>query len=81
MDDWVRLHNSGGDGSATVMSMSLCRFLQSLWLKIVWRYFFYPVLDNPDGLKSVALMTAADGDSPDKIQGRSHQSPRVTCLA
>ncbi|CAD6258101.1 unnamed protein product [Miscanthus lutarioriparius] len=40
VDDWVRLHNSGGDGSATVMT--------------------------------------ADGDSPDKIQGRSHQSPRVS---
>ncbi|XP_066341292.1 probable mediator of RNA polymerase II transcription subunit 26c isoform X2 [Miscanthus floridulus] len=39
VDDWVRLHNSGGDGSTTVMT---------------------------------------DGDSPDKIQGRSHQSPRVS---
>ncbi|XP_021316312.1 probable mediator of RNA polymerase II transcription subunit 26c isoform X2 [Sorghum bicolor] len=39
VDEWVRLHNSGSDGSATVMT---------------------------------------DGDSPDKIQGRSHQSPRVS---
>jgi len=33
------------------------------------------VLDNVDGWKSVDLMTTADGDSPDKLQGRSHQSP------
>jgi len=26
----------------------------------------------------VALMIAADGYSPEKIQGRSHRSPRVT---
>lgn len=39
VDDWVRLDNSGGDGSASVMT---------------------------------------DGDSPHKIQGRSHQSPRVS---
>jgi len=82
VDDWVRLHNSGGDGSAAVMSMSLCRVLVSLAQDFLHNFFgIYPVLDNPDGWKSVALVTAADGDSPDKIQGRSHQSPRVTFLA
>ncbi|KAK8447311.1 hypothetical protein SEVIR_8G044900v4 [Setaria viridis] len=39
VDDWVRLHNSGGDGGSSII---------------------------------------ADGDSPEKIQGRSHQSPRVS---
>jgi hypothetical protein len=42
VDEWVRLHNSGGDGGSSII---------------------------------------ADGDSPEKIQGRSHQSPRVTVLA
>jgi hypothetical protein len=32
-------------------------------------------------VKPVVSMMAADCDSPDKIQGRSHQSPRVTVLA
>ncbi|KAF8641947.1 hypothetical protein HU200_067661 [Digitaria exilis] len=40
VDEWVRLHNSGGDGGSSII--------------------------------------AADGDSPEKIQGRSHQSPRVS---
>ncbi|TVU26732.1 hypothetical protein EJB05_29291, partial [Eragrostis curvula] len=39
VDDWVRLHNMGGDGGSSII---------------------------------------ADGDSPDKIQGRNHQSPRVS---
>ncbi|PVH33658.1 hypothetical protein PAHAL_8G040700 [Panicum hallii] len=39
VDEWVRLHNSGGDGGSSII---------------------------------------ADGDSPEKIQGRSHQSPRVS---
>ena len=24
MDDWVRLHNSGGDGGSSVLSTALC---------------------------------------------------------
>ncbi|XP_062197535.1 probable mediator of RNA polymerase II transcription subunit 26c [Phragmites australis] len=39
VDDWVRLHNSGGDGGSSIIT---------------------------------------DGDSPEKIQGKSHQSPRVS---
>ncbi|KAK3118478.1 hypothetical protein QOZ80_9BG0699920 [Eleusine coracana subsp. coracana] len=39
VDDWVRLHNTGGDGGNSLIT---------------------------------------DGDSPDKIQGRNHQSPRVS---
>jgi hypothetical protein len=67
-----------------VTSTSPCRVLQTLCLKIFKRYFFImfllilTILDNADVWKSVALMTTADGDSPDKIQGRSHQSP--VCL-
>ncbi|KAJ1274465.1 hypothetical protein BS78_05G063500 [Paspalum vaginatum] len=39
VDDWVRLHNSGGDGVTSIIT---------------------------------------DGDSPEKTQARSHQSPRVS---
>ncbi|KAG2560286.1 probable mediator of RNA polymerase II transcription subunit 26c isoform X2 [Panicum virgatum] len=39
VDEWVRLHNSGGDGGSSII---------------------------------------ADGYSPEKVQGRSHQSPRVS---
>ncbi|KAK3119831.1 hypothetical protein QOZ80_9AG0675970 [Eleusine coracana subsp. coracana] len=39
VDDWVRLHNTGGDGGNSLIT---------------------------------------DGDSPDKIQGRNHQSPRIS---
>uniref|UniRef100_A0A0A9E5B4 Uncharacterized protein n=1 Tax=Arundo donax TaxID=35708 RepID=A0A0A9E5B4_ARUDO len=39
VNDWVRLHNSGGDGGSSIIT---------------------------------------DGDSPEKLQGKSHQSPRVS---
>jgi hypothetical protein len=51
VDDWARLHNSGGDGGSSIIGTSLCKFLQSLLAQdfFVEKDLFYPVLDNPDG--------------------------------
>lgn len=49
MDDWVRLHNIGGDGGTAIISMSLSKILQSLGLRNFWGISLFAVLDNTDG--------------------------------
>ena len=56
-------------------------FYRLFWTRIfAGKDFSYTVLGYPNGGGIIALMIAADGYSPEKIQSRSHQSPRVTVL-